>query len=88
MEIILAENILNVYFSGKVLAFSPYFLTSAIPSPPLWLGVNSGMDNFQRTKETRLCLWSEKKGGGFQLCGNWFVRSQGAVVGGGLSGSG
>lgn len=39
MEIILTENILNVYFSGKLLTFFPYFLTSVIPFPPLWLRV-------------------------------------------------
>lgn len=39
MEITLAENILNVYFRGKLLTFFPYFLTSAIPFPPLWLRV-------------------------------------------------
>lgn len=38
------------------------------------------MDNFQRTEETGLCLWSgEKKKiqkGKFQLLRSWFVKSQ------------
>lgn len=45
------------------------------------------MDDFQRTKETRLCLWSGKKKGKFQFfeAGLWEVRG-GEAVGGGLSG--
>ena len=67
MEIILTENILNVYFSGKLLTFFPYFLTSVIPFPPLWLRVKfrNGYLSENQGDRTLLVVKKKKKRGGW-----------------------